>query len=284
MAAREVPPAYEMTGPSAFSGSLRRFVDLATILARADYKVRYYGSALGYLWTLGRPLLLFAVMYAVFSQIVKVGEGVEHYPVVLLTGIMLFYYFSEATTRSVDCVVDREQMVRKIHFPRMVIPLAVTLTATINVVFSLAAVFLFIGLAGVEAQWGWFELPLLMALLFAFSYGFSLLLSALYVPLRDVAPIWEVATQALFYATPILYPIELLQERSQAVSEIAMWNPLAAIVQQARHALIDPSAPSAAEAIGGGVYLLIPLGIIVGVLVLGLWVFNRLAPSIAEEL
>ena len=203
----QAPPVYEMKGPSAFSGSLRRFLDLSIVLARADYKVRYYGSALGYLWTLGRPLLLFAVMYAVFSQIVKVGEGVEHYPVVLLTGIMLFYYFSEATTRSVECVVDREQIVRKIHFPRMIIPLSVTLTATINVVFSLAAVFLFIALTGVDPQWGWLELPLLMLLLFLFSYGFSLLLSALYVPLRDVAPIWEVVVQALFYATPILYPM-----------------------------------------------------------------------------
>jgi ABC-2 type transport system permease protein len=278
------PPAYRMKGPSAFSGPWRRFASLALILARTDYKVRFYGSALGWMWGLVRPLLLFGVLYAVFSQIVRVGKGVEFYPVVLLTGIMLYFYFQEATTRSVDCVVDREQVVRKIHFPRMVIPLAVTLTATFNLLMSFIAIFVFMALSGVSVEWSWLELPFLLALLFLFSYGVSMLLSALFVPFRDVRPIWEVVTQALFYATPILYPIELLADRSKTLAHIAMCNPLAAIIQQVRHAVIDHSAPSAADAIGGAVYLLIPLGILIGVFVLGLWVFNRLAPTIAEEL
>ena len=108
------------------------------------------------------------------------------------------------------------------------------------------------------------------------------MLSALFVRYRDVQPIWEVMLQISFYGSPILYPIEKIPE--VGLQHLIMCNPLAVIVQQARYAIIDPEAPSAAEAIGGAQYLLIPFGILVAVCVLGYVIFDRSAPHIAEEL
>jgi ABC-2 type transport system permease protein len=108
-----------------------------------------------------------------------------------------------------------------------------------------------------------------------------MLLSALYIRYRDMQPIWEVALQVLFYASPVIYVSEALPE---SIRQAAIANPLAAVLTQMRHALIDPGAPTAADAIGGGVRLLIPLAIIGLTFGLGLWVFMREAPRIAENL
>jgi ABC-2 type transport system permease protein len=276
--------AYEMRGPSALSGGTRRFLHLTRTLAVTDFKLRFFDSILGYLWTLMRPLMLFGVLYLVFNEVVRIGSDVRFYPVILLSGMILYFYFSEATSRSVVCVVDNENLVRKIHFPRLAIPLSTVGTVSLQLGLNLVVLFFFMLISGVHPTVRWLELPVILLPLLVVTVGVAMLVSALYVIARDVSPIWEVVTQAVFYGTPILWPIELLQERSQTLSELAMWNPLAAIAQEGRHALIDPSAPSAAEAIGGTVYLLIPLGIIFGLFALGLWVFNRMAPTIAEEL
>jgi len=276
--------AYRMTGPAAVSGDPRRFFDLAYTLAVTDFKLRFFGSVLGYFWTLIRPLMLFGVLYFVFSQIVPLGADVRHFPVILLSGVVLYTYFAEATSAAVRSVVDREQLVRKIHFPRMVIPLSVTLTASFNLVLNLVVVFFFMAMAGVEVRWTWLELPALIVLLFLFATGLSMLLSALFVRFRDVRPIWDVVSQALFYASPVIYPIEQVAQRNETLAQVAMCNPLAAIIQQFRYALIDPGAQSAGEAIGGWPMLLVPGAILVGVFVLGFTVFDRMAPRIADDL
>jgi ABC-2 type transport system permease protein len=278
------PPATEMHGPTAFSGGWRRFLDLARVLALSDFKLRFFDSALGYLWTLMRPLLLFGVLYFVFSQVFDVTEGVDHYTLLLLSGMVLYFYVSEATGTAVTSLVDQEQLVRKVHFPRIAIPLSVVFTATINLAMNLIAVFVFILASGVEPRLTWLELPLLLAVLFVFSLGISMLVSALYVPARDVEPIWTVVLQAAFYATPVLYPIEFLARENEQIAHIAMANPLATVIQQMRYAVIDPDAQSAGTALGGTEWLLVPAGIVIGVFVLGLWVFNRMAPMVAEEL
>ena len=275
---------YEMKGPSAMSGDWRRFGYLTRTLAVTDFKVRFYDSALGYLWTLVRPLLFFGVLFVVFSLIVKVGEGVEHYPSMLISGIVLFFFFAESTTSAVTSVVDNEPLVRKIHFPRLVIPLSAVLTNALFLGLNLVAVLVFFVIDGVELRSSWWQLLPLLALLFVFTVGVSAILAVLFVPARDIKPIWEVISQALFYFTPVLYPISLVAEESEFLAHLAMCNPLAMIVQQSRHALIDPAEPSAAEAIGGDVRLLIPLGLVVATFAFGLWLFNRMAPRIAEEL
>jgi ABC-2 type transport system permease protein len=268
-------------GPSAVGDDLRRFFALTYTLAVTDFKLRFFGSALGYIWTLMRPLLLFGVLYVVFTEVVKFGGGVEHYPVYLLTSLVLFTYFSETTTRGVLSLVERENLLRKMRFPRMVIPLSVALHAFFNLGLNLIVVFIFVLGSGIEPRLAWLELIPLIALMVAFASGVTMLVSALYVRYRDVQPIWEVVLQMLFYASPIIYVAATYPDN---VENLAMANPIAAIVTEARHVLIDPDAPSAAATIGGAVWLLVPLGVIALVSVLGFWVFTREAPRIAEEL
>src|ERR1700754_3199795 len=113
-------------GPSALGGGVRRFVELTMVLARTEFKLRYFGSALGYVWSLMRPLLFFGVLYLFFTEILDVGKGVPHYGVYLLTAIVLWNYFAEATGNAVASLVTREGLLRKIRFPRLVIPLSVS--------------------------------------------------------------------------------------------------------------------------------------------------------------
>jgi ABC-2 type transport system permease protein len=268
-------------GPSALGGDPGRFVTLTWTLAVLEFRLKFFGSVLGYLWQLMRPLLLFSVLYVVFSEFVDIGAGVQHYPAVLLMGIVIHTFWAEATGVAVPSVVNRENLVRKIHFPRMVIPLSVVLTSFLNFCLNFVAVLVFFVIQGVEIRWSWLELFPIVGLLSAFSTGVAMAVSALFVRYRDVQPIWDVALPISFYATPILYPIESVPASMQ---HLVMCNPLAVIVEQARHALIDPTAPSAAEAIGGGPRLLIPLGIVLAVCAFGYWTFNRSAPKIAEEM
>ena len=268
-------------GPSAFGGDLRRVANLTVILAATDFKVRFFGSVLGYVWTLARPLMLFGVLYLVFTKVVRFGSGVPHYPVYLLTSLMLFSFFGETTSRGVTALVERESLLRKVRFPRMAIPLSVALHATFYLGLNLLVIFIFVFANGIEPRWTWFELIPLVALMVILATSVAMLVSALYVRYRDVQPIWEVILQILFYASPVIYVIQSLPE---SVRQEAVANPIAAILTQIRYALIDPGAPSAGEAIGGAVHLLIPLAIIVLLFALGLWVFMREAPRIAEDL
>jgi ABC-2 type transport system permease protein len=280
--ATRMPPGTEIKGPSALAGDFKRFVYLTRTLAVQEFKLRFFGSMLGYLWQLMRPLMLFGVLYLVFTQAIKLGAGAKFFPVVLLSNIVLFTFFAEATGGAVGSVVDRENLVRKIHFPRLVVPVAVVLTAMFNLGLNLVVVVIFIVASGVHVTLRWLEIPLLIGLLALLATGLATLVSALFVRMRDIRPIWEVLLQVIFYGSPIIYVIETVH--SERVRELMMLNPLAMIIQQMRHAVIDPSAPTAANVAGGYGKLAIPLAIIAGSFVVGLWVFDREAPRIAEEL
>jgi len=231
-----------------------------------------------------RPLLLFGVLYVIFTQVVRIGGDVELYPVALLLGIVCFTMFSEATGGAVTSLVDRESLIRKVEFPRLAVPLATVLTALFNVGLNLVAVIVFLLLAGGEIRLSWLELPLLVGALALFVGGLGMLLSALFVRYRDIKPIWEVTLQLLFYGSPIFYPIEVVIERSELAAKLLLLNPFAAILQQARHALIAPSHPSVAQVMGNPLLALAPTLIGVAVVALGYRVFKRRAPFIAEEL
>jgi ABC-2 type transport system permease protein len=282
MSATTVGTPRPIRGPSALGGDPRRFWALTWTLAVLEFRLKFFGSVLGYLWQLGKPLMLFSVLYVVFTEFVRIGGGVPHYPAVLLMGIVVYNFFSEATAGSVMSVLNRENLVRKIHFPRLVIPLAVVLTTYLNFVLNFAAVFVFFLIQGVEIRLSWLEIVPLVILLGLFCSGIAMALSALYVRYRDVSPIWDVVLPIMFYGTPILYPIEAVS--GERVQHLMMCNPLAVVVEQLRHALIDPTAPSAAEAIGGTWRLLIPLGIVAAICVGGYWIFDRSAVHIAEDL
>ncbi len=263
------------------SDDARRFWELTWMLAVTDWKLRFYGSALGYAWTLARPFAFFGVIYVVFTEIANVGTGIKDYGVCILFSLVLFQFFAEATTGSVTSVVQRENLLRKMRFPRLAIPLSTVMTALLNLGATLVAVFVFAIAAGVYPTWSWLELPLLIAVLAVAATGTGMLLAVLFVRYRDVQPIWDVATQILFYASPILYVATMVPEDYR---QAYMFNPLAAILTQVRHAVVDPAAPTAATVIGGGAWLLVPLAVTVLVFALGAWVFRREAPRIAENL
>jgi len=268
-------------GPSAFGDDLRRFVNLTLTLATTDFKLRYFGSVLGYFWSLARPLMFFGVLYVVFTQVFRFGEGVEFYPVYLLSSIVLWGFFIETTNGCVGCLLVREGLLRKMRFPRLVIPLSVALTALFNLGMNFIAVLAFALISGVEIRWTWLELLPLVGLLATFAVGIGMLLSALYVRFRDIQPIWEVLAQILFYGSPILYVSAEYERWEEAAVTL---NPIAAILTQMRRAFLDPAAPGAQTAAGGAPRLLIPLAIIAATFALGLWFFDREAPRIAEHL
>jgi ABC-2 type transport system permease protein len=258
-----------------------RFLRLTFSLAVMEFKIRYFGSVLGYLWSLMRPLMLFGVLYVVFTHVVRFGGGITHYPLKLLLGIVLWTYFAEATGQAVQSLVAREALLRKIPFPPAVIPLSVGLTSAFNLGLNLLVVILFVLVSGIGPAWSWLELLPLLVLLLTVTASVSTLLAVLYVPFRDMSPIWEVVSQLLFWGTPIIYVIETVPSGAR---ELLMMNPLAVIIEQARHVLIDPSAPSAAAASGGAVRLLIPLAIAGLVLGASLELYRRMRPTLAERL
>lgn len=275
------PQAREIRGPSAYGGGWRRFVNLTWMIASTEFRLSYFGSVLGPIWALMRPLMLFGVLYVVFSQIVKFGSGIPNYPVLLLFNIMLMSFFQEATGSSVTAVLAQENLVRKMQFPRMVIPLATVLTGAMNLCVNLFAVFVFLLIYGVDPQWTWFLTPVILLPLIVFAAGVSMILSSLYVRYRDVAPIWAVFSTALFYGSPVLYTYETVPS---TVREEYLINPLAAILEQAREWVIDPHAASAVTAAGGVLQLMLPVAVVLVTFGAGLWIFNREAPRIAERL
>jgi ABC-2 type transport system permease protein len=271
----------EVKGPSALGGGRRRFLDLLWLMSVTEFKRTYFGTVLGYLWSLVRPLLLFAVLLFVFTKIIRIGSDTPNYPVLLLLGIVLFSFFQEATQNSVTSVVEEEGIVRKTQFPRLVIPLSVVLTALFTFGLNMIVVVVFLLAFGVDPMWTWLLLPVILSALLLLTCCLAALLSALNVRFRDVAIIWTVIALALNYATPIIYPLNIVPE---GLKHLLMANPLTPIFQQARIWIIDSQAESVGSAAGGPLPLIAAAAIYVAVCVLGVWVFRREAPRIAEML
>lgn len=278
-----------ISGPRAITGDWRRFWHLTFNIALTQWKLRFFGSVLGYFWQLVRPLLLFLVLYVFFTKVARVGanEGPDYrfYGAQLLGSIVLFTFFGEATMNAVRGVVDNEPLVRKIQFPRLVIPLSIVLLALFNLSLNLIVVTIFALIAGVTPMLTWLEVPLILGLLVMMCTGIAMLLSALFVYFRDVMPIWEVISQVIFYASPIIIPIAVVRQHlSGTLMHLYMLNPLAVVFQEFRHAFINHATPSAASLLGGWIHILEPVAIVAAVFVGGFWVFNRIAPRVAEDL
>ena len=270
-------------GPSALGGGWRRFFELLYLISVTEFKRTYFGTVLGYVWSLARPLIMYAVLLFVFTQIFRIGSGVTNYPEMLLFNIVLFTFFQEATTNAVTSVVGQESIVRKTQFPRLVIPMATVLTAAFNLGMNMIAVVIFMLAFGVSPTETWLLFPVILLALFVLTATLSMLLSSLYVRFRDVAIIWSVLGATLFYASPVLYPFQpdVVPEKFY---DILLVNPLTILFVQARHWIIDPAAPDAVELAGGWLQLLPAFAVFALVCVLGVWIFNREAPRVAEEL
>jgi ABC-2 type transport system permease protein len=287
------PLGTPIRGPRALSDSWSRFWHLAYNIARTEFKLKFFGSALGYVWQVMRPLLLFGVLYAFFVLIFHIdqrakGAASHFYGAQLLGSIVLFTFFSESTTGAVRSVVDRENLVRKIQFPRLAIPISVVLLALFNLGLNLLVVMIFALISGVTPTWSWLELPLIIGMLAVLATGVAMLLSALFVRFRDIQPIWDVFSQILFYSSPVIIPAEAVREKlfhaHNFLYHLYTLNPLVAIFQQFRHAMINHATLSAGQAMGSWADLAEPMALTAVLFVLGFWIFNRAAPHIAEDL
>ena len=271
----------EVPGPSALGGGWRRSLELLSLIAVADFKKAYFGTALGYLWSICRPLMLFGVLLAVFTQVFRLGSDVPNYPVLLLFNIVLFGFFQEATITAVTSIVSQESVVRKTQFPRLVIPLAVVLTTLFNLALNLVVVFAFILGWGIDPMATWLLFPVVLLLLFVLTTAVSMIVSSLYPRFRDTAILWSVAATVLFYGSPVLYPIERVPPTFQ---DILLINPFTPLLELARKWVIDPGAPGPVQTAGGFAGLLPAFAIYIGVCVFAVWTFRREAPRIAEQL
>ena len=275
-------PLTEVGGPSAYGGGTRRFFSLLWLIAVTDFKLTFLGTILGYVWSLLRPLMLFAVLYVVFTKVFRFGDEVPHYPVFLLMNLMLFNFFLEATDRSVDSVLKQETIVRKMQFPRMVIPLSVVLTSTFNLSLNLIVVFGFVVASGVEPRATWLLFPLIVVGFVALAAAVSMILSALFPRYRDVKQIWAVAGTLFFYGSPVLYPASFVFDAGYQFQLLI--NPIAPLLEQANIWVINPDALSVVDAAGSIWGWLGPGIVFCGLVAFGFWIFNHEAPLVAEEL
>jgi ABC-2 type transport system permease protein len=229
-----------------------------------------------------KPLLLFCILYVVFVRFIKLGNDVPHYPIYLLLGIVLWSFFTEMTNQSLTSVVARGDLIRKIRIPRWIIVLSSSVSALINLALNLlvVAVFMVIGGADISSNVVWF--PLVLAEIYIFAVGISLFLAAAYVKYRDLGPIWEVIIQALFYLTPILYPLTLIT--NPALQQLILLNPMAQAIQDARSVLVTPHTLTIAEVYHSWTARLIAVAFTILVLVLGVLYFKREAKYFAENI
>ncbi|MGI8631599.1 MAG: ABC transporter permease [Solirubrobacterales bacterium] len=278
-ATTEVPAP--ITPDAVETSEARRVLNLSLTLAASEFKMRYFGSVLGYFWTLARPLLLFGVLYLAFTHFIRFGGGIDFYPAYLLTAIVLWTYFSDVTSVSVTSLVAHESLIRKMPMPLLVIPVSISMTAFLNLCLNLIAVLVFIFLSGVHPTIDWLQFPFLVAGLALYAAAVGSLVANLYVPFRDMKPIWEVVLQGLFWGTPIIYTIEAVPE---SVKQLIMFNPLSVVTTQMRHSVIDQSAPTATTAIGGIEWMAVPGAIVLVTFGASLLLYRRYAPRIAERL
>jgi ABC-type polysaccharide/polyol phosphate transport system ATPase subunit/ABC-type polysaccharide/polyol phosphate export permease len=281
-----LPTAEELRLRDSYKGEaarwwdVRRFADITLTLARTDFKLRYLDSAVGYVWALAQPLLMFAVLYVVWAEIVKVGSNAAHYELTLLLAIAVFTFFTEATAHSLPVLVSKGAMLKKIPFPPIALPLASVVTSAFVHGLGIMIVLGFILASGLTPAASWLELIPLLALLVGFTAGTAMMLSLIYVPVRDVQQIWMVIARLLFFLTPIFYPIEAAP---QGLQQILMVNPIAVVIVQARHAVIDPSAPGALAA-GGAPAIALSLAFSGALVAAGLYLYHTRARRLAERI
>jgi len=252
------------------------------VIALAEFKLKYSGSALGYVWSFLKPLALFTMMYLVFGRIFNLDQLSQYYSLSLLLGILLFTFFTDATVLGMWSLVARESLLRKMSFPRSIIPAAATLTAVLTFTVNLVVMAIFIAWNGLVPQPNWLLLPLLFLELYLFTLGVALLLATLFVRFRDIGQVWELGLQLFFYASPIIYPIGYLPEWAR---NIAFLNPFTQILQDIRVLIVYPDADKTVTAVTafGPFGRLVPISIALGVLAIGAYLFRREEPWFAER-
>lgn len=262
----------------------RKNLILIRELVKTDFKLRYQGSVLGYLWAIIRPFLLFTILYVVFDVILHMGGDIDHYPVYLLTGTVLWSFFIECTNQGIQSILMRGDLLRKINFSKPIIVISATATAVINLLINLCVITVFCFINGIYPTLSWLLLPLFILELYIFSLGISFLLGAINVKFRDISSIWEVVSQALFYAIPIIYPISMVAARSVFAAKLLLLNPIAQIIQDVRYALITKQTITTWNFVDNVFLQIIPIFIVILFFLFGIWYFNKHSKKFAEEI
>ena len=253
-------------------------------LVITDFKLRYQGSALGVLWSVLKPLFLFAILYVVFDQFLKLGRDIEHFPVYLLLGIVVWSFFTEATIQGMQSIVSRGDLIRKINFPKYIIVVSSTVSAFINLGINLLVVFVFMLFNGVELQWHALLMIPLVVQLYVLALAIAFLLASINVKLRDVGYLWEIFLQAAFYATPIIYPLQMVAAQSEFAAKLLLLNPVAQIIQDMRYVLITDQTLTLWNFVAEGWKQAIPMAIIVVISILAVVYFKKNSKKFAEQL
>lgn len=250
--------------------------ELVWMLAKTDFKLRYHGSVLGYLWAILKPLLMFTILNFVFSSIFNPrSTGNEFYSLQLLVGIILFNFFSEGTSAGMGSLLTKSQLVTKIYVPRWTIILASTLNAALIFLMNLIVVVAFFTIKGFMPSFSSILISILFAILmYIIILSFAFFTAPLYVKFRDLSMIWEVVSTMLFYATPIFYSLTMMPVYIQ---RILLINPTAFIIHFTKTSLIDNHFPD--------IWQSVAFVSIVGIaFVLSLLSYKKLAPRVAEEI
>jgi ABC-2 type transport system permease protein len=253
-------------------------------LVKTDFKLRYQGSALGYAWSLLRPLFMFIILYIIFVKFIKAGGAIPHFPVYLLLGIIIWNFFLEMTTQSLSAIVGRGDLIRKIRIPRWIIIFSISISALINLGLNLIIFFVLMLWNNVPFMETMILLPLILLEVYILALGCSLFLATAYVKFRDVGYIWEVVLQAGFYLTPILYAMSFIPKIEY--QKIMLLNPMAQAIQDARYATVthDSRVITASRIFDNGPYMLIPFIIVAVVFILGFTYFKSSAKDFAENI
>jgi ABC-2 type transport system permease protein len=265
-------------------GRIAHRLRILQVMVLADFKLKYAGSALGYVWSVVKPLALFTVLYLVFGRIFKLGAVSEYYGLSLLIGIALFSFFVDGTSQGMVSLVHRGSLLERLRFPRFLIPTAATLTAAMTFGVNLVVVAGFVVMKGIVPQLDWLLLVPLLVELYVFTLGTALILTTLYIRLRDLGQVWELAAQLLFYASPIIYPILYLPHWAR---ELAFLFPFTQVLQDVRAlVLYDDSSGLAvtANSVLGEFGRLLPIAITLIVFAFGVALFKRYEPWFAERI
>ncbi|WP_338024003.1 ABC transporter permease [Bifidobacterium phasiani] len=255
-------------------------------LVKTDFRLRYQGSFLGIAWSVLKPLMLFCVMYVVFAKFLRMSDGTPTYPVVLLLGISSWQFVTESAGVGLRSVVDRGDLLRKIHFPNYIVVVSATMGALISYAINLVVVLVFALFSGVQFTWRVALLPLSIIELYAVTLGLTLIMATMYVYFRDIAHIWEVLQQLIFYAMPIIYPLSYVTDRGGLLATLArleLLNPIAQSIQDIRHNFIAPETqPTVWNQFDNWALRLLPVVLTVIILVLGVYLFRRNSKRFAE--
>lgn len=261
----------------------RRNKILLRELVITDFKLRYQGSALGYLWSVLKPLFLFTILYIVFDKFLGLGRDIEHFAVYLLLGIVVWQFFAEATIMGLQSIISRGDLIRKINFPKYIIVVASSVSALINLVINIGVVLVFCLFNQIQlTPMAFLVIPLVIEI-YIFALGLAFLLSAINVKLRDIGYLWEIFLQGAFYATPILYPLQMIMVKMPVAAKWLMINPMAQAIQDLRYVLVTRETITIWQLLNNWKVIL-PFVIIIAVFTLGIYLFNKNQLRFAEEI